>query len=152
MQWLNCRHPPHAGPCPDAKPQRCHMLRAGFPASALPSSTRFAVTKNWRAAYALPSKVAYSRPSVSALTLDNGHVGCITRQIERDTHGARTLGIGTSHFPAFSFRFCFTVLLSTLALLTPSRSSKYAGTAPSGTASSLACLFVRSWCIAILVA
>lgn len=57
---------------------------------------------------------------------------------------AQTLGIGTSHFPAFSFRFCLTVLLNTLALLTPSRSSKYAGTAPSGTASSLACLFVRS--------
>jgi hypothetical protein len=30
----------------------------------------------------------------------------------------RTLGSGTSHFPAFCFRFCLMVLLSTLALST----------------------------------
>ena len=35
-----------------------------------------------------------------------------------DKHAQCTLGNGTSHFPAFSFRFCFTVLLSTLALST----------------------------------
>mmetsp|Transcript_13476 Transcript_13476/g.43015 ORF Transcript_13476/g.43015 Transcript_13476/m.43015 type:complete len:256 (+) Transcript_13476:113-880(+) len=59
---------------------------------------------------------------------------------------APTLGMGTSHLPAFSFRFCFTVLLSTLARDTPSRSSRYAGTAPSGTFSSSACLLFRCWC------
>lgn len=74
-----------------------------------------------------------------------------TRSPKITRHSSHTFGIGTSHLPAFSLRFCLTVLLNTLARLTPSRSSKYAGTAPSGTASSLACLFVRSWCIAILV-
>ena len=46
-----------------------------------------------------------------------------------------TLGRGTAHLPAFSFRFCFTVLESTFARVTPSRSSRYAGTAPFGTLS-----------------
>ena len=55
-----------------------------------------------------------------------------------------TFGIGTVHFPAFSFRFCLIVLLSTFALDTPSRSSKNAGTAPSGVASLSACLLSRS--------
>ena len=34
---------------------------------------------------------------------------------------SRTLGRGTSHFPAFCFRFCLMVLLSTFALSTCSR-------------------------------
>ena len=41
-----------------------------------------------------------------------------------------TLGKGTSHLPAFSFRFCFTVFERTLLLEACSLSSRYAGTAP----------------------
>mmetsp|Transcript_129209 Transcript_129209/g.313893 ORF Transcript_129209/g.313893 Transcript_129209/m.313893 type:complete len:211 (+) Transcript_129209:511-1143(+) len=62
----------------------------------------------------------------------------------------RTLGTGTAHRPAFSLRFCLTVLLSTFARLTPSRSSKYAGTAPFGTESSVECLLLRSLCSAMV--
>ena len=47
----------------------------------------------------------------------------ITLNISSSATGL-TLGIGTSHFPAFSLRFCLTVLLRTLARLTPSRSSR----------------------------
>mmetsp|Transcript_6530 Transcript_6530/g.7509 ORF Transcript_6530/g.7509 Transcript_6530/m.7509 type:complete len:201 (-) Transcript_6530:230-832(-) len=62
----------------------------------------------------------------------------------------RTFGRGTSHFPAFSLRFCLTVLLSTLALAVCSRSSRYAGMAPSATGSSALCLFSLSLCCAMV--
>jgi hypothetical protein len=58
----------------------------------------------------------------------------------------RTLGKGTSHFPAFSFRFCFTVFDSTFALDVCSRSIKYAGIAPGCAFSSTLCLLFRSLC------
>src|SRR5689334_15085397 len=67
----------------------------------------------------------------------------IARNISSSETGL-TLGIGTAHLPAFSFRFCLIVLLSTLALVTPSRSNKYAGTAPGWISSALACLFALS--------
>ena len=47
----------------------------------------------------------------------------ITLNISSSATG-RTLGSGTSHFPAFSFLFCFTVLDSTLALDVCSRSMR----------------------------
>ena len=53
---------------------------------------------------------------------------------------AQTLGQGTSHFPAFSFRFCLTILESTLAWDCPSLSSRHAGTSPCGVFSSSCCL------------
>merc|ERR1719244_805759 len=60
---------------------------------------------------------------------------------------ARTLGSGTSHFPAFSFLFCLIMLDSTLARDWPSLSSRYAGTAPSGVLSSFFCLVFLCSCI-----
>mmetsp|Transcript_25737 Transcript_25737/g.76163 ORF Transcript_25737/g.76163 Transcript_25737/m.76163 type:complete len:321 (-) Transcript_25737:215-1177(-) len=62
----------------------------------------------------------------------------------------RTFGSGTSHLPAFSFRFCLIVLLSTLALSTCSLSSRYAGTAFCGAPSSALCFLSFSSCIAIV--
>mmetsp|Transcript_19661 Transcript_19661/g.39855 ORF Transcript_19661/g.39855 Transcript_19661/m.39855 type:complete len:299 (-) Transcript_19661:181-1077(-) len=73
----------------------------------------------------------------------------ITLNISSSATGL-TRGIGTSHLPALSLRFCFTVLLSTFARLTPSRSSRYAGTAPSATLSSFACLLFRWSCLLIV--
>ena len=63
---------------------------------------------------------------------------------------ALTLGRGTSHFPAFSFRFCFIILECTLARDCPSQSSRYAGTAPCGVFSSFFCLVFLFSCILIL--
>mmetsp|Transcript_2674 Transcript_2674/g.6375 ORF Transcript_2674/g.6375 Transcript_2674/m.6375 type:complete len:240 (+) Transcript_2674:152-871(+) len=63
----------------------------------------------------------------------------------------RTAGSGTFHLPAFSLRFCLIVLLRTLARDTPSRSSRYAGTAPLGMTSASFCLLVRSLCKLIVL-
>ena len=59
----------------------------------------------------------------------------MTRNISSSAIG-RTFGKGTSHFPAFSFRFCLIVLESTFALEVVSLSIKYAGIAPGATSSS----------------
>mmetsp|Transcript_34586 Transcript_34586/g.84698 ORF Transcript_34586/g.84698 Transcript_34586/m.84698 type:complete len:200 (-) Transcript_34586:305-904(-) len=69
----------------------------------------------------------------------------MTRNISSSAMG-RTFGSGTSHFPAFSLRFCLMVLDSTLARLVCSRSSRYAGMAPGATSSSTLCLLARSLC------
>ena len=69
----------------------------------------------------------------------------ITLNISSSAMG-RTLGRGTSHLPAFSFRFCLMVLDSTLARDVCSRSRRYAGMAPGAASSSTLCLLVRSLC------
>ena len=61
-----------------------------------------------------------------------------------------TFGTGTSHLPAFSFLFCLIMLDRTLALLCPSLSNRYAGTAPSGTSSSSFFFVFLSSCILML--
>src|SRR4051812_20511425 len=43
----------------------------------------------------------------------------------------RTFGRGTFHLPAFSLRFCLIMLERIFARCSPSRSKRYAGTAPS---------------------
>mmetsp|Transcript_43163 Transcript_43163/g.102425 ORF Transcript_43163/g.102425 Transcript_43163/m.102425 type:complete len:259 (-) Transcript_43163:238-1014(-) len=62
----------------------------------------------------------------------------------------RTFGSGTSHLPAFSFRFCLIVLLSTLARSTWSLSRRYAGMAPSLTPSSAFCFLSFCSCMAMV--
>lgn len=62
-----------------------------------------------------------------------------------------TLGSGTDHLPAFSFRFCLIELESVLALDCPSRSMRYAGMAPSGAALASFCLFNFSSCALMLL-
>jgi len=57
---------------------------------------------------------------------------------------------GTEALTAFSFRFCLTMLHRTLARDWPSRSSKYVGTAPSGTTSASFFFVLLSSCILIL--
>ena len=62
----------------------------------------------------------------------------------------RTFGNGTSHFPAFSLRFCLTMLLSTFARSVFFLSSRYGGMAPGFSVFAVAFLVAFSWCILTL--
>lgn len=55
-----------------------------------------------------------------------------------------TFGSGTAYFAALSFRLCLIALDKAFASFWPSRSRRYVGRAPSGTAEESACLTLRS--------
>mmetsp|Transcript_20168 Transcript_20168/g.68312 ORF Transcript_20168/g.68312 Transcript_20168/m.68312 type:complete len:264 (+) Transcript_20168:52-843(+) len=73
-----------------------------------------------------------------------------TRNISSSATG-RTFGIGTVHLPAFSARFCLMELERILARETPSRSSKYAGTAALPAPSSFLARASRSSCMEMVL-